>query len=392
MALLSTQVNGKFKALFQTKMDGSYEVTLSCETTSILVEAPGYLSQTITLSFIEKVENERFLVPIRLVAIEKQTGDRPYFQTEQKQITMDNTKLMTGTATRFFEITDAFTEKKLDADLCLFYTKSGVKDCNVVSSETGLKVVFLAADIIAIEVKAKGYENYFGNLIMTDLNGQQSPYQIRLCRKINLLSLTVKNNTQRINFSLRAEKEIVLTSNDGSHFWSEILPNKQYRFQISTIEGNVLNSKSIHTSEGLNFYSLDLKQPLRSVERTKSLTMPIVVSNVNEHKRKLYFDQSSYTLREVNKQVLDTLTACLKADSEYYLKITGHTDNVGPANRNDILSEYRAKVTFNYLLEQGADASRISFTGIGSRQPDAPNDLENNKEKNRRVEIQLLKK
>jgi len=54
---------------------------------------------------------------------------------------------------------------------------------------------------------------------------------------------------------------------------------------------------------------------------------------------------------------------------------------------NLALSENRAKVILNYIVSKGIDEERLLYKGYGGTKPVAPNDSEDNKKKNRRVEI-----
>ena len=55
--------------------------------------------------------------------------------------------------------------------------------------------------------------------------------------------------------------------------------------------------------------------------------------------------------------------------------------------QNLALSENRAKVILNYLVSKGIDEDRLLYKGYGGTKPVATNDSEDNKKKNRRVEI-----
>ncbi|GAA4460164.1 hypothetical protein GCM10023189_34890 [Nibrella saemangeumensis] len=104
----------------------------------------------------------------------------------------------------------------------------------------------------------------------------------------------------------------------------------------------------------------------------------------------VYFDQGSYVMRKESTQQLDKLLNTLKANPKLKIEIGGHTDNVGDRRLNQLLSENRAKVIANYLLNKGVDESRLRYVGYGDARPVAPNDVEINKEKNRRVEFLVL--
>jgi outer membrane protein OmpA-like peptidoglycan-associated protein len=104
----------------------------------------------------------------------------------------------------------------------------------------------------------------------------------------------------------------------------------------------------------------------------------------------VYFDQSSYLLRPESYTQLNQLVALLKSRPGLKIEISGHTDNVGDPRLNLALSENRARVITSYLITNGITENRLRFKGYGQTQPIAANDTEENKRKNRRVEVRLL--
>ncbi len=105
---------------------------------------------------------------------------------------------------------------------------------------------------------------------------------------------------------------------------------------------------------------------------------------------KVFFDQSSYTLRTESFEQLDKLLRTLQTTLTLHIEIAGHTDNVGDRRLNQTLSEQRARIIANYLITKGIPELRLRHNGYGSTRPAAPNDVEDNKRKNRRVEFVVL--
>lgn len=105
---------------------------------------------------------------------------------------------------------------------------------------------------------------------------------------------------------------------------------------------------------------------------------------------KVYFDQSSYRMRPESFEQLDKLVRTLQNEPALNIEIAGHTDNVGDRRLNQSLSENRAKIITNYLITKGIPETRLRHAGYGDTHPAAPNDVEDNKRRNRRVEFVVL--
>ena len=72
-----------------------------------------------------------------------------------------------------------------------------------------------------------------------------------------------------------------------------------------------------------------------------------------------------------------------------HLEVEGHTDAVGSDEYNQQLSEKRAVVVRDYLVQQGIPADTIVSRGMGKTQPVASNDTSEGRQQNRRVELVL---
>lgn len=95
-------------------------------------------------------------------------------------------------------------------------------------------------------------------------------------------------------------------------------------------------------------------------------------------------------------QILSNIAKPLK-DSKYPIIVEGHTDNIpisgGKYKSNWHLSAARAFAVLNYFMEkEGVSPSRLSAFGYGEYQPVASNDTEEDRAKNRRIDIILVKK
>jgi outer membrane protein OmpA-like peptidoglycan-associated protein/flagellar hook assembly protein FlgD len=81
----------------------------------------------------------------------------------------------------------------------------------------------------------------------------------------------------------------------------------------------------------------------------------------------------------------------LKKFRGYKIRVEGHTDNVGSYDYNLKLSKARAESVMRELIKLGIDKDRISAEGFAFDRPIAPNDTEEGRAKNRRVEFLLIR-
>ena len=113
---------------------------------------------------------------------------------------------------------------------------------------------------------------------------------------------------------------------------------------------------------------------------------------------KIIFPSGSAEISKEGKKVLDKVVSILKDIHDKRIQVEGHTDNVPIVSvlkkrfpTNWELSTARATEVVRYLQEAGGiDAHLLSATGYSEYQPVAPNDDEEGKHKNRRIEIVLL--
>ena len=102
------------------------------------------------------------------------------------------------------------------------------------------------------------------------------------------------------------------------------------------------------------------------------------------------FETGKADLEEDSYKVIDELVAYLKRKEDERIELGGHTDNVGSAKSNQILSEARANTVRDYLLSKGIDPSRVTAKGYGMTVPVESNKTADGRAHNRRTEVKIL--
>lgn len=103
----------------------------------------------------------------------------------------------------------------------------------------------------------------------------------------------------------------------------------------------------------------------------------------------IHFDPNSARIREDAYKLLNEYVKALQgpALADAVLVIAGHTDAIGPDERNLKLSQERARAVRDYLIERGIASDRLIAKGYGEAYPVASNATDAGRELNRRSEF-----
>ncbi len=110
---------------------------------------------------------------------------------------------------------------------------------------------------------------------------------------------------------------------------------------------------------------------------------------------KILFPSGEATVSEDGKSVLKKVASGFSKIENKRFRIEGHTDNVPISNSrfpsNWELSATRAANVLHVILKsENIDPKKFEIVGMGQFNPVAPNDTEENKAQNRRIEILLI--
>jgi chemotaxis protein MotB len=106
------------------------------------------------------------------------------------------------------------------------------------------------------------------------------------------------------------------------------------------------------------------------------------------------FPSGQAKLSDTGKTALGEILSILLEFRDRRFMVAGHTDNVPIKSRhfrnNWALSTARAVSVVEFMIDAGFDPTQVAATGYGEFDPVAPNDSEDGKQLNRRIEIILV--
>ena len=104
----------------------------------------------------------------------------------------------------------------------------------------------------------------------------------------------------------------------------------------------------------------------------------------------ILFDSAKSELKEEGRLAVAEMTAALASIPGRRFQVAGHTDDRGSEEFNWQLSADRALSVLRMMREAGMPGERISIAGYAWYMPDVPNDTDESRARNRRIEIILV--
>ncbi|PWJ59687.1 outer membrane protein OmpA-like peptidoglycan-associated protein [Dyadobacter jejuensis] len=292
------------------------------------------------------------------------------------------------------QIVDKYTKEALGAKLT----------ANGQATVSDGSLYFEAGTIPKLEASVAGYPLVQHQLTDSEIDIGQVNIQVIKTEypfTFRALSLEDKKLLTTARFALidESKNEVNLTTTEGE-VTTLLSPAKSYQLSI-TCDGYEEWTTRFDPQAALADRQDVLELFLKPVP-TKIISEPALASKVasesfGELKKgrtitlnKIYFDQSSPVLRNESFEELNNLVEVLNQNPTLRIEIRGHTDNIGDFDANVKLSKERCESVVKYLVSKGISKKRLQYVGKGPVNPVAPNNNEENKKKNRRVEFVVL--
>lgn len=170
-----------------------------------------------------------------------------------------------------------------------------------------------------------------------------------------------------------------ISSAADGHF-TIIIPQEGTYGLSAEVNGYLIHSRKIKLTKQKEQQKIVTKIRLNPIE----VGTTAIMSNI-------FFDFGKASLQTESISELEKIKNFLNSSPTLKLKVNGHTDNVGNATVNKILSRKRAQAVVDYLIQNGIAAERLSVMGYGQERPIVSNDdEEDGRELNRRTEIEVV--
>ena len=124
--------------------------------------------------------------------------------------------------------------------------------------------------------------------------------------------------------------------------------------------------------------------PLNPDDDVVKINVPIVLEGIT-------FETGKWDITPESEVVLQGALKTLQTYPDIIVEISGHTDDVGSASSNQILSQKRADAVRLWLIGKGIDPDRLIAKGYGEEWPRVPNTTPDGRRLNRRIEFKRIR-
>lgn len=250
------------------------------------------------------------------------------------------------------------------------------------------------ADEIGLFVSLNGLHGYFNSnklkgvggwdLYEFDLYEKARPEKVALVKGVLVdeNNEVVQDATIEVkNLKTKETKQVAVDEETGSFTTVVNLKEKENIIIKVNKKGAAFNSKFIDANDANNSGVVKAELEVKDIKVGEEYRL----NDIN-------FATDSYELNENARQIIDEFLLFLVDNPTVHIDIQGHTDDVGEDADNLALSQNRARVVFEYLVDKGISASRLTHHGFGENRPIAPNTTETGRAKNRRTVFVITKR
>ncbi|MDB5281780.1 MAG: Outer rane porin precursor [Bacteroidota bacterium] len=220
----------------------------------------------------------------------------------------------------------------------------------------------------------------------------------------NIDSLMAKNDSiQKALDSLRHDVDSLRKDMDTAKIDIDSLKRNSKDLQKQNIEQEEKekelkqNLDKIQTMVKDSFETL-AKEYKKHIKEKPAVNFPDAVDkNTKAHKGDIYrlnkveFDRNSSYLKKDSYTELEKLLSFMNMNPNAHIRIMGHTDYIATDEYNQWLSDRRAKRVYDFLADKGVSTDRMTYIGFGKKVPIADNETEEGRQRNRRVEVEVMK-
>ncbi|MCU0363243.1 MAG: OmpA family protein [Bacteroidales bacterium] len=162
-----------------------------------------------------------------------------------------------------------------------------------------------------------------------------------------------------------AQSTVQLIASDGSNLQAETGAGGDFKFALKP------NVDYIFVASRKGYLNGKDKQTTKGQEKSRDFMVTILLTATDKpiELPNILYDFGKWDLRPESMVSLDKLVETLLDNPEVTIELMSHTDSRDTEQYNQELSQKRAQVVVQYLIDKGIEAGRLSPRGYGESSP-----------------------
>jgi outer membrane protein OmpA-like peptidoglycan-associated protein len=276
------------------------------------------------------------------------------------------------------------------SDEISFYPAKHTPEFYISSNRVGSRGSFDLYRVISVNPNKRVVSNYEDNLLAYHSQRIsefviESTVQVKATETVTLNGVVTNEQKNPVKavisiFNTRTGVEVAqFESNAATGQFTLPVPAGANYAMLVMAPGYMFQSQNINVPYGTKSKDMYRYVELLKMEVDKSVAL-----------RNVFFDFGQHIPTAASFKELNVLFQLMVGQPNMKVEISGHTDNRGSQQSNQILSERRAKAIVDFLIRNGIDPARLSYVGYGYDRPIAPNTTAEGRSQNRRTEFKII--
>jgi outer membrane protein OmpA-like peptidoglycan-associated protein len=206
---------------------------------------------------------------------------------------------------------------------------------------------------------------------------EMEPEKIKFAADVTDVNSKQKMRT-KIYYNNESREEVIVAEEGEAVY---LRKGDRYQVVTSSDKGYIFSSATVVAGEGTSDNGIyGIAMHVAPVKVGANLTLNHIT-----------FPSNSAELKPSSFLELDRVIDLLTNNPNISIEISAHTDDVGDDKYNNALSEKRAQSALQYLKNKKVSPQRLIAKGYGETRPVVSNDSEENRARNRRIELVIVR-
>jgi outer membrane protein OmpA-like peptidoglycan-associated protein len=233
-------------------------------------------------------------------------------------------------------------------------------------------------------------ENYNDSIFIFNLSSQVQFNEFERDILLNPVKTEFEINIADLETNQEMDVQVVFTNlGKNEVITQKPVKNKEGKYVVKLRKGDKYEV-NVNSPKGYAFYSTKVNLEENQKDQKLDVKLTALKPKTRLTLKEITFQTNSAELAASSFAELDRVVKLMIENPDLRIEISAHTDDIGSDSYNLKLSDKRSESVVNYLIEKFIPVGRLVSKGYGKSLPLVPNISDENRARNRRVELKII--